>query len=263
MFFVLSKTLSLLAIPSNLLILIGLAGCALLPTRWSRLGRRLAAASIVLLAVLGFAPVGSLLAGTLENRFPAWSPSGAPLSGIIVLGGAIDPDASAERGEPVIGQSVQRLTVLRKLARELPALPIVYSGGNGSLAGGPSEADVALTVLQDLGIPRERIVLERQSRNTAENATFSAELLKPQPGQHWLLVTSAQHMPRAVGCFRRAGFNVEAYPVTFQTAPGLTGFASTLAAGLGHLDGASREWIGLVAYWLTGRTSALFPAPES
>jgi uncharacterized SAM-binding protein YcdF (DUF218 family) len=52
--------------------------------------------------------------------------------------------------------------------------------------------------------------LEPRSRNTGENSVFTKELVKPTPGERWLLVTSAQYMPRAVGCFRKVGFPVEA-----------------------------------------------------
>ena len=81
-------------------------------------------------------------------------------------------------------------------------------------------------------------------------------------GERWLLVTSAQHMPRAVGCFRRVGFPVEAYPVDWHTFPRWQPrFSLQFGAGLALTDAVVHEWEGLLAYWLTGRTSALFPAP--
>jgi uncharacterized SAM-binding protein YcdF (DUF218 family) len=89
-------------------------------------------------------------------------------------------------------------------------------------------------------------------------------LIKPRPGERWLLITSAYHMPRAVGCFRRAGLSVEAYPVDWRTGGrrGLTTPSGSVAGGLDRADVAVREWLGLVAYWITGRTSDLFPAPR-
>ena len=85
----------------------------------------------------------------------------------------------------------------------------------------------------------------------------------PRPDERWLLVTSAWHMPRAVGVFRQAGFPVTAYPVDFRTggrANVLRPFA-TLSEGLRRLDVAAKEWAGLVGYRLTGRTGELFPRP--
>ena len=117
-------------------------------------------------------------------------------------------------------------------------------------------------VLERLGLEAGRVIYEERSRNTAENAKFSRDIARPQPGETWLLITSAFHMPRAVGCFRRAGWNVVPYPVDYmtdgdyQTAP-----PGSFSAGLGSLDGALHEWMGLALYRLSGKTDALFPAP--
>ncbi len=129
----------------------------------------------------------------------------------------------------------------------------------------PPEADYVLPLWESFGIARDRVTLETRSRNTAENAAFTKALVKPKPGERWLLVTSALHMPRAVGCFRRVGFPVEAYPVDWTTPPRLSlgrllpSFA--LSRGLRELDKAAHEWIGLLAYWVTGRTSSFLPGP--
>jgi uncharacterized SAM-binding protein YcdF (DUF218 family) len=113
-----------------------------------------------------------------------------------------------------------------------------------------------------LGIPRERVILEPRSRNTAENATFTKELVKPKPGERWLLVTSAQHMPRAIGCFRRVGFPMEAYPVGWRTGRHADlGVPMLFGDALARFDSAAHEWIGLFFYWITGRTSEFLPSP--
>ena len=109
----------------------------------------------------------------------------------------------------------------------------------------------------------ERLMFEDRSRNTSENALFSKEMAQPKPGERWLLVTSAYHMPRAIGIFRKAGFPVEAYPVDWRTRgpSDLWRPFDRLSEGLRRCDVVVREWAGLLAYWLTGRTSELFPAP--
>ncbi|MGA8158976.1 MAG: YdcF family protein, partial [Rhodoplanes sp.] len=108
-----------------------------------------------------------------------------------------------------------------------------------------------------------RLIPEDRSRNTVENAVFSKELAAPKEGERWLLATSAYHMPRAIGAFRRAGFEVEAYPVDWRTrGPADAGRPfQSVADGLKRTDTAVREWVGLFVYWLTGRSSELFPAP--
>jgi len=263
MFFVLSKTIAFLLLPSNFLILLGVAGVALLATRWRRAGLRLAVASLVLMVAAAFLPIGNLFLHALEIRFPRWDPSRGAPDGIVVLGGAISPALSFAHGEPVMGRDAGRLIALAKLARAYPNARIVYSGGDASLfANGQADAKFLGAVLDSVGVPRSRVMLESRSRNTAENAVFSKELVKPKPGERWLLVTAAWHMPRAVGCFRRAGFAVEAYPVNWLTGvepsfwPG-----NDFGGGLARLDLAVHEWMGVVAYWITGRTSTLLPSP--
>jgi uncharacterized SAM-binding protein YcdF (DUF218 family) len=126
-----------------------------------------------------------------------------------------------------------------------------------------AEAPYALRFLRGLGVPPGRLIPEDRSRNTVENAVFSKELAAPKEGERWLLVTSAYHMPRAIGAFRRAGFEVEAYPVDWRTRGAVDALRpfQTVGDGLKRTDTAVREWVGLFVYWLTGRSSELFPAP--
>jgi uncharacterized SAM-binding protein YcdF (DUF218 family) len=265
MFFILSKTLALLLLPSNFLIAIGIVGVALLLTRWRRVGTRLMAVSIVLLALAGFLPIGAVLEHALESRFPPWNPARGAPDGIIVLGGAIDSTLSREYGTTQFIESGERITAIAKLARDYPNARIIYSGGSGGLFGrGDPGAHYVRQIVETFGVPPERVQLEDRSRNTYENAEFTKALVKPKPGERWLLVTSAWHMARAVGCFRRIGFPVEAYPVDWHTRRQLHfGVLRQFGAGLLHFDNAAHEWFGLFAYWVTGRTSAFFPAPAA
>lgn len=264
MFFVLSKFIGFVTLPSNLLIEIGIVGVLMLFTQYRRLASWLVVTSIVLTAVVGWSPLANILILPLEQRFPPWNASHGPPDGLIVLGGAITPDVSAERGAVALNQAAERMTAAAELARRYPNARIVYSGGNNAMLGnGISEAPFAVQELQALGVAHDRITAEEQSRNTIENAVFSRLLAQPKPDERWLLITSAYHMPRAIAAFRAAGFAVEAYPVDWRTrGPVDAGrpFAA-LSKGLRRTDVAAHEWIGLLAYWLTGRTKELFPAP--
>ena len=264
MFFALSKIFAFLVVPSNIIIGLGIVGLALLLTRWRRAGVRLLVTSFVLVVIVGLSPIGALMTAALENRFPPWKDGGAPIDGIVVLGGVIEPGLSVRRGTLAISGAVERITEAAALARRYPAARIVFTGGNPNLAGGPPEADFVLELFNALGVPSGRITLEKASRNTAENASFTKELVKPTPGERWLLVTSAAHMPRSVGAFRKAGFTVEPYPVDWQGGGtvSLIRLPRRLLGGLGAVDSAAHEWVGLIAYWVTGRTSALFPGPN-
>ncbi|TGE01187.1 YdcF family protein [Methylobacterium nonmethylotrophicum] len=262
MFFVLSKVLWFLTAPSNLLLLLVLAGAGL-GLRWQRLGLGLCAAGAFVLLVGGISPLAGLLFAPLENRFPRFRDDGTPVAGIVVLGGGVETGLSAARGQLVLNDAGERMVALGDLARRYPQATLVFAGGSGRLTGdgAVSEAAVLRRHAASLGVAPERITYEDRSRNTRENAAFSAALVKPKPGERWLLVTSAWHMPRAIGCFRQAGFTVTAYPVDYRTAPRLLAFHATVGDGLFDFDIASREWLGLVAYRASGYTETVFPGP--
>ncbi len=265
MFFPLSKLIFFVITPSNFLILLGLLGCLLLFTEVGRnLGRAMALAGFLGLLVAGLGPLSAWVLMPLENRFPAFTDDGAPVAGIVVLGGAVEADTSIARDQITVNDAGEREIALADLARRYPQARLVFSGGSGAMREHPiSEAEIVSRYADTLGVPRNRLILEQQSRNTRENAVFSARMTQPKPGERWLLVTSAWHMPRAMGCFREAGFSVTAYPVDYRTsgprdAYRLTTFASD---GLSEFDIGVKEWIGLIAYKLTGYTKTWLPAP--
>ena len=264
MFYVLSKNLGFFVTPSNLMVELGLVGILLLTTRFARAGRRLLVASVVLIALIGVLPIGNALTLPLEERFPRWNPAQGAPAGIVVLGGVIDVEMSAGRGEVALSDAAERVIAAADLARQFPAAQLVFTGGNGNLiADGPIEADFAIRLFESLNVPRDRIIVERRARNTVENATFTKQLVAPKPGERWLLVSSAMHIPRAIGVFREIGFLVEAYPVDYKTAGwgNLFTLPRSLMDGIGATDDAVHEWLGLFVYWITGRIPVLFPAP--
>ena len=266
MFFVLSKTLGLMLLPTNFLIGVGVLGAVLLATRFAFLGRKLVVASVLLLAICGFSPLGKLLLYPLESRFPPWDAARGAPDGIIVLGGSIDADLSAVHGVAVTIGGADRLIAAAALANRYPNTRIIYSGGSANLISNDArEADFASAVFESLGTSNARLTMERRSRNTEENAEFSKTLAAPKNGERWLLVTSAYHMPRSVGLFRRAGFSVETYPVDWRVGEraDLLTFSTIALDGLERTDVAMREWMGLVAYWVTGKIDRLLPGPTS
>ncbi len=266
MFFILSKTFGFVATPSNFAALLCLAGVLLLATPWRILASKLIVSGVVLLLLFGFSPLGNVLLLPLSERFPPWHDDGRLPDGIIVLGGAINPELSAARGTPEINSAAERMTAAVELARRFPNARIVLTGGNNSLINPVStEAMAGALFLENLGIAHDRILLEDKARTTSENAVFTRDFLKPKPGEYWLLVTSAMHMPRAVGAFRAAGFEVEPYPVDWRTRGWRDASVpfDTLSGGLSRTDAAAHEWIGLIGYRLSGRSSELFPGPKA
>jgi uncharacterized SAM-binding protein YcdF (DUF218 family) len=264
LFFYAAKVLWFLAQPSTLIIGTVVAAAILCTSSWCRLGRRLLMVAVPVLVIGGISPLGDLLIAPLENRFPRADLSGGNFTGIIVLGGSEDGRAGPSRELAGLNEAAERYTEAAALARRLPGARLVFSGGSAAMfTAEPPEADTAARLFAALGIPKDRITLESASRDTYENSTFTARLIKPAAGQRWLLVTSAWHMPRAIGCFRQAGVPVEAWPVDYRTSLHFQPLRlhTALTEGWRRIDSITREYIGLVAYYLAGRTSALFPAP--
>src|SRR3954452_17807229 len=143
LFFLLSKTLGVLLLPTNFLIAVGLLGLVLLATRFFSVGRKLLAASLVLLAICGFSPLGIWVLYPLEQRFPPWEAAQGAPDGIVILAGAIEAELSAERGTVVYDNFAGRLIAAAALARRYPKARIIYTGGSARLAaeGAASEAD--------------------------------------------------------------------------------------------------------------------------
>jgi uncharacterized SAM-binding protein YcdF (DUF218 family) len=260
--FALSKILWGLVAPGSLLFLL-LCGAFLWHRRRPALSRGLLGLVLLAFAVVALLPVTQWLASPLEQRFPLPQPQSlARVDGIIVLGGAIESDPTGNVEQPALDDAAERLTSFAALARRYPGARLIYSGGSGQVRNTETrEADLAKPLLQALGVDSSRTIYERESRNTWENAVYSQKLADPKPGETWLLVTSAWHMPRAVGCFRKLGWNVTPYPVDYVgNGPA---WASLDAIKQFHIIGlVEKEWIGLITYRLMGRSDVLFPAPQ-
>ena len=265
MFFVLSKTLGVFLIPSNLIMTLGGVGLGMTFSKHRLTGRWLLACCVAALLICGMSPIGALMLLPLESRFPPWKPEMGDPAGIIVLGGGVDPEMTTARGTPAINSSGARIVVAAELANRYPKARLVYVGGSSSLRSATSsEADVAEGIFKNLGIRDDRLQLERKSRNTDENVRFSLQLIDPKPGERWLLVTSAFHMPRAMGLFRKAGLTVDPYPVDWRTGgrSDVYKLQTDWMTGLALTDTAAHEWLGLIAYHLTGKTDELLPSPQ-
>lgn len=265
MFFVLSKTVGMLLYPVNLGAALLCLGALLSWTRWRRVGRVLVTGVALAAAAALLTPLDAWLAQPLETRFARPDPMPERVAGIIVLGGGEWPVLSAARGTVETNEGGERFTAAMTLARRYPDARVLFSGGSGDLAhpefGG---APVAARLLLGLGLDRQRLVLEADSRNTYQNAVNSKRLVAPKAGETWLLVTSALHMPRSVGVFRKQGWEVVPYPVDYRTAGAQWGCgACNIVTPLHTIQSAGREWAGLLVYRLAGRTSALFPRPDS
>lgn len=257
-FFVISKLVGLLIRAETWLIL---ALILALVARWRgfhKLANGALAFVLAALLTLTALPVGDWALAPLETRYPVNPALDGPPDGIVVLGGATESRKWRATGQVHLNDQAERVTEAAVLAFRYPAARVVLTGGGAALrpTGGtvPSEAAAMAALLTQFGIAPSRLLLEDQSRNTAGNAEFSFALTNPKPGEHWLLVTSASHMPRSMAAFERAGWTgMTAWPVDFSTPPGGRRWTWDLAQNLGFLNEAVKEYVGILAYALAAR----------
>lgn len=260
LFFIASKVIWGLLRPDTWIVLgAGLSLVAL----WcglQRLGRMAASLTFAFVLLMAVVPVGDLILRPLETRYPASPalPDTTDITGIIVLGGGEEAGLSARWNQVVLGAGAERFTGAMALARVHPEARVVFTGGSGALRNvgsvGGANAAVAERFFTEQGLAPERLTLEGASRNTTENATLTHTLIAPQPGETWVLVTSAFHMPRSVASFQAAGWTgILPWPVDYRARNFRGGLGWDLARNLDVLNTAVREYLGLLAYKLTGR----------
>jgi uncharacterized SAM-binding protein YcdF (DUF218 family) len=260
-FFLASKVIWALISPDSLIVILGVSAWIAAILKWQRVSRSLLASCALLLVLIGFFPVGEWLIAPLENRFTTNAALPSEVDGIIVLGGAISPRLSNTWQQPEVNGSADRLINFLYLARLYPNAQLVFTGGSGAVSEQEfKEAEMAQILFDQLGLAQRAILFESESRNTSENARHSKELVTPESDENWLLVTSAFHMPRSIGVFCQEQWIVHPYPVDHYSQNGnLLRLNFSFSTNLSVLRRAVKEWVGLVAYRISGKTDRLLP----
>jgi uncharacterized SAM-binding protein YcdF (DUF218 family) len=262
--FVLSKLVWMAVQPLSLVFFLCVFTLLSIVLRWRRTAVTLLSAALLVLFATLYTTAGSVLLQALESRFPRPAADPADVACMIVLGGAFETEVTTARGGIELNQSADRFVEALRLALLHPQAKILVSGGDGSLSGEyEGDAAASLRFFEAFGLTRDRMVMETTSRNTDENAANSRQILAGTGLSDCLLITSAFHMPRSVGLFRKAGLAVTPWPTDYRT----TGKA-TLALDFTQptlnaqqMATATREWLGLLAYRALGRIDAVFPGP--
>jgi len=261
----LSKLLWQLASPEKVVLLLLFVGVVFIWTTRQKLGRWLVSIGTLIFLIFILLPVNIFLLYPLEERFP--SPLELPenINGIIALGGSEKSVITRNRGQPSLNEAAERMVTFIALARRYPKAQLIYAGGSGALmAQNMDSTETARMLFKQLGLKVDRVRFDSKARNTFENAVNGFNLIRQKTEGNWILITSAYHMPRAVGIFRKIGWNVIPYPVDYRTSGkwkydwqfGTLHNFFEFSKGL-------HEWLGLCVYWMTGKTSALFPKPQS
>jgi uncharacterized SAM-binding protein YcdF (DUF218 family) len=259
LFFLASKVIWALISPDSLIVILGLSAWLAVIFKWQKLSRSLLAACVLLLLSIGFFPVGEWLIAPLENRFTANAALPSEVDGIIVLSGAIYPRQSNIWQQAEVNSAADRLINFLYLARVYPDAQLVFTGGNGSVNEQEFKAaEIARNLFGQLGLAGRAIIYESESRNTVENVKNSKLLITPELGEKWILITSASHMPRSVAVFCQENWPVHPYPVDHHSQKGnLLRLEFSFSDNLSILNIAVKEWVGLLAYRMSGRTDRL------
>lgn len=259
--FIFGKLLRFLIHPINFVLILVVIGFALRLFGLKRVGNIMLWTAAGFAAVVSLTPLPNWIPYALENRIERAAFDLNEIDGVIVLGGAQGHGELAQQHQTyMINDAAERLTTAVALRRLRPDLPVIFSGGSGRLVSPDyREPEITTLFLEDMGVDPSTVEFEGRSRNTYENAVYTAELLADRPGRY-LLVTSAIHMPRALGCFRKAGIDVIPYPVDYRIGgPGWDALLVQPSDRFADLDYAMPEIVGLISYWLLGRTNELFP----
>ena len=255
--FYLSKIVWAFFQPSTLIAIVLVAGL-LLALRGKSSGLPLLSCGVAMYLIAGFSPLANWLLLPLEARAQIGMEEPVDgAAGIIVLGGATEGAQDYGERRVIMNDAADRMIEAVRVAQQYPDLPVIFSGGSGELFPGSKlepEAQLARRFFEGFKIAPPRLRLEDHSRNTLENAAFTAELLHPQRDQHWVLVTSAFHMPRARALFEAQGFRIIPRPGDFRTSGHQDRWQifEKPSVGLRRLDTAAKEWAGLWVSWLRG-----------
>ena len=260
-FWVISKIAWAIIAPETLLLFLLILSSGLLWTRYNKQGRVLISSTVFIITMVSVLPFSLWILRPLEDRFAIPEKLPDRVDGIIVLAGAENIFVTIAHGLPALNSAAERLTTFAWLGNVYPDAILLFSGGSGSLIDQKHKsADTARKIFYQIGLNPKRVKFESDSKNTAESALKAYQLIQPQLGQNWILVTSAYHMPRSVGLFRKLGWDVIPYPAAFQTTKSFS--LKFDLREIGKFSQGIHEWLGLIVYRATGDTLTFFPGPK-
>jgi uncharacterized SAM-binding protein YcdF (DUF218 family) len=260
-FFLLSKLIWLVISPDSLLVILTVISFILLWKKSYKYAQRLLGFVVMLMLIIFLLPIGEWLLYPLETQYRTNPELPQKIDGVILLGGAESAYLSNLWQQTELGESAERDLAFMYFIRQYPDARYVFTGGSGSLDNQEyRQAHVVKKLLLEHGFDISNIIFEEQSRNTYENAKLTYHAIKPGADENWILITTAWHIPRAVGVFHKIGWPVIAFPVDHHTHPGdLLRFNPGFTGNLHTLGIAIKEWTGLAAYWITGKLVVTIP----
>ena len=254
--FLLYKLAGSMIVPPGLFIIILLLLAAV---AWRKPRRKGLAFSLCLFAfilcVMSTSAGALLITGPLETLYKAKLPPQNADAAILVLAGGSSYDDKGSSVQPGV-YAMERVYAAVQLAKERPGhSTLILSGGNVFGANDRSEAAALRDAARAMGW-EGKTILEEKSRTTSENMSLSAKIIRQQGLNHVIIVTNAFHIPRAIRLAEKQMPYIQRYPCPRGrlTDPVIRGLSSFLPNS-GDLNAAClgiREWIGIMAYKITG-----------
>lgn len=248
----LSKLLPLFVYPLGLALLFSLVGVV---AALRGHGGRAAVSILVAMAILWVSSTNvfsTFVIHSLEQDYPPASIESMPKAdAIVVLGGFTNATGSGIRLIE-LNDAVDRLFHGMRLYRAGKAPRLVLAGG--AAEGNSPEADFMADLLSEFAVPRDKMLLENQSRNTRENGVYAVKIMQENNIKKILLVTSAYHMRRAVGVFEKLGLDVVPAATDYQVAEPDPSILDWLpdAEALGLTTLGIKEYLGWWVYRFRG-----------
>ena len=256
MSFYLSKILWLIVNPFNIFIFITLFTMFLYFINFRRLSLIIYLINFIFIALISFLPIGSYLTYIIEKEFHTNTKFPQQVDGILILGGATNPLLFKEFDQISLNGSAERLVESVMIIRKFEKAKVIFSGGSGIINRSDlGHSQVAKLFYKKIGVDINKIFFEDKSRNTYENIIYSKKIAKPKKNENWLLITSAFHMKRALLIAEKNNWKLIPYAVDFKNikefklTPNLN-----LLSNLNSFQSGLHEWLGLVSYYLMGRT---------
>ena len=260
MSFYLSKILWLILNPFNIFIIINFLIIILYVLSFRRLSKTIFVINFLFLIIISILPIGNYLIYQIEKEYHSNTEIPENIDGILILGGATNVLMFREYGQISLNESAERLVESVDIIRKHQNAKVIFSGGSGVLNRPDlGHSDVAKFFYKKMGLDINRLIFENSSRNTYENILFSKKIIIPKKNEKWLLITSASHMKRAQLVAEKNNWNLIPYAVDFKNLKNFKfTFNLNLLSNINYFQQGSHEWLGLISYYLMGRTSKIF-----
>lgn len=260
MIFFLSKILWEIFNPFNLVIFLFILGIILNFINYSIISKIFFSMSLLLILLIGFFPSGAYLIYLLEKDYTPITSLPQEIDGILILGGATIPSLTQDHNQVALNGSAERITESINLMKKYPNTKIIFAGGSGSISLPKlSHSAVAKKLYNNLGLDTNNIFFDYESRNTFENILFAKKKFKNISNEKWIVVTSAMHLNRALNISEKMGLKFIPYPTDYKHPKKfIFKIEINLIDNFNQFQIASREWVGLIYYYLIGRTSKVY-----